>query len=300
MTPEEPSTTRPIVAAFNHTAQGLDAIALAARLAAVDGAPVIVAEALAGLRGTDLHDRSAERTVRRLAGEARVAVAEHERAGLDIEYLPIRHQPLVSALHGLTRDRDAQLLVVGQSHLHGVARIVLGGGPELLLAHAPCPVAVASNRYRMLPDAPLAQIGVGVSGTAASDRAVLAAVELAEAAGARLRLIAVAPALPPRRPGRHGSAAEWLARGVDLVGGRVEVEEVTPGGEPAGRLVAESRCGLGMLVLGTRGVGTLGRLARGSVLLHVVRHALCPLLVVPPTALARRRPTSAVGRASGS
>jgi nucleotide-binding universal stress UspA family protein len=51
-------------------------------------------------------------------------------------------------------------------------------------------------------------------------------------------------------------------------------------GDPVRELV-DASAGLDLLVLGSRGHGPLRRLLLGSVSAHVVRHAACPLLLLP-------------------
>jgi nucleotide-binding universal stress UspA family protein len=52
----------------------------------------------------------------------------------------------------------------------------------------------------------------------------------------------------------------------------------------AGEMLAIESKGALMLVVGRRGRGALGRLVLGSVGRHVVVHAACPVVVVPPEA----------------
>ena len=50
----------------------------------------------------------------------------------------------------------------------------------------------------------------------------------------------------------------------------------------AGQMLAIESKGALMLVVGRHGRGALGRLVLGSVGRHVVAHAACPVVVVPP------------------
>jgi len=60
----------------------------------------------------------------------------------------------------------------------------------------------------------------------------------------------------------------------------------------AGQVLAIESKGALMLVVGRHGRGALGRLVLGSVGRHVVAHAACPVVVVPPDAdIARDEPT---------
>jgi len=56
-----------------------------------------------------------------------------------------------------------------------------------------------------------------------------------------------------------------------------------PSGDPAEILVERSHL-LHLVVVGSRGYGALRRLVSGSVSHDVVRHAACPILVLPASA----------------
>ncbi len=57
----------------------------------------------------------------------------------------------------------------------------------------------------------------------------------------------------------------------------------TPTGAPAGTILREAELDHSdLIVVGARGLGTLERLALGSVSESVLRHATCPVLVVRP------------------
>jgi nucleotide-binding universal stress UspA family protein len=71
--------------------------------------------------------------------------------------------------------------------------------------------------------------------------------------------------------------AEAALRGV---AGRVERSTVV--GQPAVEILAAADEGADLVIVGARGLGTLGRLVLGSVSDRVVDHAPCPVLVVKP------------------
>ena len=60
----------------------------------------------------------------------------------------------------------------------------------------------------------------------------------------------------------------------------MECERLAPEGPPATVLV-EQASDASMLVVGSRGRGTVAGLVLGSVSQEVVKHAACPVLVVP-------------------
>jgi nucleotide-binding universal stress UspA family protein len=76
-----------------------------------------------------------------------------------------------------------------------------------------------------------------------------------------------------------------------------EVDVVEAAGDPAHELVRMSE-GLDVLVTDSRDQGAVKRLLIGSVSTHVVRHAVCPVIVVPARAAQRDATTSAAEQAT--
>jgi nucleotide-binding universal stress UspA family protein len=118
---------------------------------------------------------------------------------------------------------------------------------------------------------------------------------IAEATGARLRLVAVAerPHVVPGKgagadQGRHEleSAIEEIARqrleeGASSIPDDVSVEATLVSGDPVVKLAEAARGDGGLLVIGSRAYGPVRRVLLGSVSSALVRSAPCPLLVLP-------------------
>jgi nucleotide-binding universal stress UspA family protein len=126
---------------------------------------------------------------------------------------------------------------------------------------------------------------LGPASAAATEQAIAMAAQL----GARLLVTSVVdPALPreersrPRvdqvRAGREDGVQDVVhrarRRGVDTT---FLVWEGPPGDAILNAAAAED---VDLIIVGSRGRGTVGRLLLGSVSDHVVRHAECPVLVV--------------------
>lgn len=150
---------------------------------------------------------------------------------------------------------------------------------------------------------PVKTIVVGYDGSDEAGRALDRAVEYAKAFGAKLAVVAVGelPAyVPPygadpiagspptfEDPAVSLVDPEAIAEGV-LAGAKAHVGDVptdylTRIGSPDDALiaVAEER-DAGMIVVGTRHLGFLGRLLEGSVSQDLVKRAPCDVLIVPP------------------
>ena len=156
------------------------------------------------------------------------------------------------------------------------------------LHSSPCPVVVAPAGYAQRVGR-LETIGVGYDGSPESRAALNLARTVAEAAGARLRIIDVVKA-----PGHDGPfagyAPDWtedarvrrelaearVQRAVADVGAIATGEVVH--GEPADAL-AFAGDALDLLVTGSRNYGPIRRLMLGSTSSKLVHRAPCPVLV---------------------
>lgn len=137
---------------------------------------------------------------------------------------------------------------------------------------------------------------VGVDGSRGARAAVAFAAAEAVAHGARLRIVSawsstssgmasmspvVVPNLAHELEARARQRLDEAAALAREVAPEVELELQAPEGSPGAVLVEASRnCRL--LVVGSRGRSAVQELLLGSVSHHLVLHALCPVLVVPP------------------
>ena len=199
------------------------------------------------------------------------------------------------ALRRIAEEEQADLMVVGSRQPGALRRLASGDTAMQVLHGAPCAVAVAPDHVP--PSRELQTIGVGINATAEARAARDVACELAQRSGAAVRLLAVAGNAYP------GSAnlvtdASYTDLYADIIERRVRaareaVEESLAAcnadatatgdvriGDPIDELVAlSSKCDL--LVLGSRRWGLVRRLVLGTTSEPVIRHAQCPVLVVP-------------------
>jgi len=126
--------------------------------------------------------------------------------------------------------------------------------------------------------------------SAASDGATREAIDLARDLGATLLVVSVidpaahGPAvgrferMDQRRRAREAAAQEVVIRGRQA---GVQVSFMIWEGEPGPSIVdAATSEQVDMIIVGSHGRGSVGRLFIGSVSEHVVRNASCPVLVV--------------------
>ena len=193
------------------------------------------------------------------------------------------------------RDWKADLLVVGARGLGNLAGALLGSVSTAVLRRATCPVLVITGRPRELRRAVVA-----VDGSEDSMAAVRFFASLPLPRGLRVRLLAVLDPPPAMMPS-EGLAPAVLAVPEHLVEDRrtalegllsrvaadlrplvAEVECSVIVGRPVVEIVsAAHEPGVGLVVVGARGLGTFRRWLIGSVSERVLHHADCPVLVVP-------------------
>lgn len=188
----------------------------------------------------------------------------------------------------------AAAIVVGSSRRGAAGRVLIGSVGERLLHGAGCPVVVTPSDYEV-QDHTLQKIGVAYDGGDEAKAALSAAVDLARAARADVRLIAasdpsmfvqmpdMAPAYNPvQLQQAHGeSLALALDQAISGIEAPPEVTGTVESGSPAEVFEAESKDGVDMIVAGSRGYGPVKVVLLGSVSAKLVRSAHCPVMIVP-------------------
>jgi nucleotide-binding universal stress UspA family protein len=277
-----------ILVGYHGTAQANDALHLGAGLADAVDARLLVASALEfeSLDGT----RPLDRTVYTQNDHARYDRAKGAyfegifvRARAELGRVEFEPHPLQdSAAHGLielAQTEEADLVVIGSTHHGPIHRVLAGTVATRLLRGAPCAVAVAPRAWRERRSSRVSLIGVGYDGSDESKVAVTRAEQLAEAFGAKLRVITIAPYIGVDAH-LDNVWAERLREGAALVSGDVETERILREGRDASELALLGH-GLDLLVVGSRGYGPLRGALAGSVSSELMRTAPCPVLVVP-------------------
>lgn len=280
------------IVGFDGSERALDALALAESLISRDGELVICHARVKRWFGSKPTEHR-----RRHQPAERVLARARERVGgrVRVRCRALIGRSTVVALQRATKDERADLIVLGSSHRGPVGRVLPGSVTEGVLHGSRCSVAVAPVGMHRALSGGLTAIAVGVDGKPASADAAKFAAALAGELDAKLRLVAVAD-LTPRMAAssgyalvypamveaRRAQAQEALAQIVDILPTELEVIPETYEGDPAQQLLALSG-GVDLLVLESRGRGTLKRIALGSVCGHVVRKAACPVLVLAAT-----------------
>lgn len=238
------------------------------------------------------------REVLRAETEARLRVLVAEVAaglgagdGAPGEPAPVRVTvvPGDAAEQLVLRAEGARLLVVGSRGRGALRSALLGSVALHCSAHAPCPVVVVPPGLPV----PVARVVVGIDDTAAARAALAEAAHHARGLGAGVQAVLVCQpvtywseaAVPAPPVGETLETARRRAREVVAAvlgpGPHPEVEVVADTGSPAEVLLRRA-ADAGLLVVGSRSRSRLAGLLLGSVALHCVVHAPCPVLVVRP------------------
>ena len=156
---------------------------------------------------------------------------------------------------------------------------------------------------------------VGVDGSPGSRAALEYAMAEAARRGALLRVVAVVTLpefwatsygtyVPPRPGDIIGDVRQEVQRFVDEVTaassgtGRAVAISVEARAGRAGEVLVDAAEGADLLVVGHRGRGAVSSVLLGSVGLHCVLHAGCPVTIVPPPTSAAAPPTADAAPAS--
>lgn len=129
------------------------------------------------------------------------------------------------------------------------------------------------------------KILVAYDGTDAADSALTTAIDLARAFRAEIGVVSVVPVHPGRAPidpwDDPAAHAEQLRRARQrLLEAGIEPALLEPAGDPAKQIEREAEeGGYDTIVIGSRGLGFLGRALQGSVSEHVATHARSTVIV---------------------
>jgi nucleotide-binding universal stress UspA family protein len=190
----------------------------------------------------------------------------------------------VESLSKIAGEAQADLLVIGSTHLGPLGRVWPGSVAERLASDVPCPIVVAPDGYARRAHPGISVIGVAYDGSRESRKAVVVASDLAERVSAEVEVLSVAPAsvaIGPLEAFRN-DAARHVDAGLTRLPPEVKAEgEMLEGGTAAA--LEERAVELDLLVIGSRGRGPIRSRLLGSVSADVERTAPCPVIVVPET-----------------
>lgn len=209
----------------------------------------------------------------------------------------------------LADEIGADLVVVGSRGLGAIKRLLIGSTAEAVVHSAHRPVLVVRGAAT---DWPPRRIVVGDDGSTPAADAVALAATIGGLCGAAGIIVRALPPLPEhlrlpvpllsqavQRTQRTEAPTPQDLRDVaidqaedalnarsiavtEVFGARPEVRVLTGGAAEVLLATAEDGDGAALIVVGSRGLGLLGRLRLGSVSTAILHAATGPVLVVPP------------------
>jgi nucleotide-binding universal stress UspA family protein len=282
--------TAPIVVGVDGTGSGLDAVALATRLARATGDPLIVACVYPEGRRSGALDAAEARGPAAKALEAASELADEAGA----EYRTVPSSSPARGLAELAEEEGAAMVVAGSHRSGAFGRVASGGTAERLLHGSGCPVAVAPRGYRRRVTDKLRRIGVAFVDTPDGQEAVRHAVDLAARSGLPLTLFSVVTvhhtwfvpeAVRPEEETVPIEVREEYQEALDQALAGLPGEGRATGellyGEVVDELAMVGERGIDLLVCGSRGYGPVRRVLLGTVSAALLRQASVPVLVTP-------------------
>ncbi|WP_370179571.1 universal stress protein [Rhodococcus wratislaviensis] len=288
---------RPIVVGIDGSPSSLQAVAWAAREAALRSSPLSLVTTMfvPGRYGVPIgvpasffqdEERDGKDRLERAAQTARAAVPDHH---IEIETTVCSGTPTGELLE---RSADATMLVVGANRQGIVDRAVLGSVSSAVATHASCPVAVIRGEPdRNINDIP-GPVVVGVDGSQHSEPAISMAFEEAGLRQSELVAVHAWSDIVLQFSPDGGSEAEWLRDAAnetallsENLAGRAEnypdvkVRTLVVRDRPT-RHLREQAENAQLLVVGSRGRGGFSSMLLGSTSRALMHSVVCPLLIV--------------------
>jgi nucleotide-binding universal stress UspA family protein len=189
---------------------------------------------------------------------------------------------------------DAELLVVGSHGVTGLIRNVIGSTATAVAHRAACSVIVVPSDRAQPPAVPPKVIAVGIDGSPGSHAALMWAYDVAARHDAQLIAVHAWNYPYVRYRGSVAEAVEWVRNDADeelrtavkqlfddpkFKPGAVNIEQRLIDLGAAEALAAVSN-EADLLVVGTRGRGTLATLLLGSISRRVVEFSQCPVGII--------------------
>jgi nucleotide-binding universal stress UspA family protein len=249
------------------------------------------------LQGEALEEEAEERISEQRAREVLEAeVGKVRSAGgtvVEAHLLEGRTAPEIVAL---AEEIGAGLIVMGSRGHGGLRRALMGSVSDSVMRHAHCPVLVVRSEPVSFPT----KILLATDGSKDAELATATAADLANSTGSELHVVSVFPGsayVHPYYEDRFPEAAERLRREAreerqEMLDEQVErirkagkdvAQTHIRTGEAAKEIVAlAEEIGVGLIAMGSHGLGGIRRALIGSVSAAVVPHAHCPVMVVRP------------------
>jgi len=276
---------------------------VASRIAKAFDSEVTILSAIPSLSATaaPLEGEYYSRLVNKADDNADAAAAVFKKAGVSAteKEIPQGSASVVGRIVETAAEEKAGLIVMGTRGLGGFRRAVLGSVSSAVAAHAGCATLVVRSTKKGAAGGDIKKVLVAIDDSQNAQRALEAAVELANRFKAELRITHVVyvpmfswsmgipgstSAVDQIEEDAENLGKKLLTKAVKFAksNGAADVKEelVTDLTAPAQAIVRiAERTGTDVIVMGTRGNGGFKKLLMGSVANSVLHYAGCSVLV---------------------
>ena len=271
---------RTIIAGYDGSEEGRDALALAGFLAGESAERVFAATVSEG--ATPIPSPGAWGRRDALVDAARkVAVRASEEGLVDpavLEPVGLYGSSAAAGLHRLAETVPADIVVAGSSHRGEVGRMLIGSTAARLLNGAACPVGAAPRGFARSEHRLVRDVGLAYDGSPESRVALEGAATLAAEHDAAVHVFTVVPPSEQEGNAHYGAILDDALKALPP---EVRPEGRLLSGEVEEELVGKANSSLDVMVLGSRGYGPVRRVLLGSTSSALMNSARCPVIVYP-------------------
>jgi nucleotide-binding universal stress UspA family protein len=201
-------------------------------------------------------------------------------AGIDVDARLVTYEDPAEFILELVKDEGYDLVIIGNRAEHQSERYSLGSVTEKVARHAECPVLIVKKKPKVK------KLLTAVDGSKYADKALEYAVQLAKNYNAKLALIHVEEDKIIRIGGPQvencvGTVGECILKDAATKLEGVSFDKKLEYGSPAEVIIkVAKKADVDIIVVGSRGLSSIGRFLLGSVSDDISMHARSSVLIV--------------------
>jgi nucleotide-binding universal stress UspA family protein len=201
-------------------------------------------------------------------------------AGIDVDARLVTYEDPAEFILELVKDEGYDLVIIGNRAEHQSERYSLGSVTEKVARHAECPVLIVKKKPKVK------KLLTAVDGSKYADKALEYAVQLAKNYNAKLALIHVEEDKIIRIGGPQvencvGTVGECILKDAATKLEGVTFDKKLEYGSPAEVIIkVAKKADVDIIVVGSRGLSSIGRFLLGSVSDDISMHARSSVLIV--------------------
>ena len=216
------------------------------------------------------------------AGKKIIRNAEEmfKEAGIEVDARLVNSEDPAEYILEIVKDEGYDLVVIGNRAEHQSERYSLGSFTEKVARHAECPVLIVKNKPKVK------KLLIAVDGSKYADRALEYAVQIAKNYNAKLALVHVEEDKLIRIGGPQvenciGTVGECILKDAATKVEGVKFDKKLEYGSPAEVIIKiAKKADVDIIVMGSRGLSSIGRFLLGSVSDDISMHARSSVLIV--------------------